>query len=256
MKTFLLAMMIATSITSLFADQSSTLHLRLQDNTTFLIVLDGNEFGPMGTEHTIRNINPGAHSLQVYTDLIGWGNKMVRTMISNEWINLSASSEVFAVINYDGRFIVEKTTYSNSPAYVSNFYNQYTNCGYNSHQSGCTSRECSEHNSPWNNNYMMMNSPGYCAPMDQSSFAMLKSTVSNQWFDNTKETVIKQALMSNHITSMQLAELLELLSFENTKLNVAKFSYNKIVDQQNFFVVNDCFWFSSSIDELYASIGR
>lgn len=257
MKTFLLAMMmIASSITSLFADQTSTLHLRLQNNSSFILVLDGNEFGPMGTDHTIRNINPGAHSLHVYTDLMGWGNQLVRTMISNEWINLSASSEVFALINYDGRFIIEKTIYGNNPGYVSNYYNQYTNYSYNNHQTGCTCRECSGHNSPCNTNYMIMSSPGYCAPMDHSSFEMLKSSVANQWFDSTKETVIKQALMSNHITVAQLAELLELLSFENTKLSVAKFSYNKIVDQQNFFIVNDCFWFSSSIDELYAIIGR
>ena len=40
------------------------------------------------------------------------------------------------------------------------------------------------------------------------------------------------------------------MTFEATKLEFAKFAYRNVLDPKNFFIVNQGFAFSSSIDEL------
>jgi hypothetical protein len=41
-----------------------------------------------------------------------------------------------------------------------------------------------------------------------------------------------------------------LFTFEDNKLEVAKYAYRKTVDNRNYVMVNDAFTFSSSRDEL------
>jgi len=47
---------------------------------------------------------------------------------------------------------------------------------------------------------------------------------------------------------------MQTFSFEDSKLSLAKMAYSRVIDQSNYFVVYDEFWFSSSVDELIAYI--
>ena len=49
---------------------------------------------------------------------------------------------------------------------------------------------------------------------------------------------------------MQVKELMSLFTFENNKLELAKYAYRKTVDQKSYFQVMDALTFSSSKDEL------
>lgn len=98
--------------------------------------------------------------------------------------------------------------------------------------------------------------PGYNGPigcpqpMDAGSFGMAKQTIANQSFEDSKMQVAKQVLSSNCITSGQVKELMGEFDFENTKLDFAKYCYARVYDIGNYFVVNDVFDFSSSVDDL------
>jgi hypothetical protein len=52
------------------------------------------------------------------------------------------------------------------------------------------------------------------------------------------------------LSTDQIIEIVNLFSFEENKLDYAKFAYSKCVDKNNYFIVNDAFSFSSSTDEL------
>jgi hypothetical protein len=54
----------------------------------------------------------------------------------------------------------------------------------------------------------------------------------------------------NYFTSQQVKELLQLFTFENNKLDLAKYAYRKTMDRRNYYIVNDVFAFSNSKDEL------
>jgi len=47
---------------------------------------------------------------------------------------------------------------------------------------------------------------------------------------------------------------MQAFTFEDTKLQFAKFAYGRTFDIGNYFVVNNAFDFSSSVDELNAFI--
>jgi hypothetical protein len=46
-----------------------------------------------------------------------------------------------------------------------------------------------------------------------------------------------------------------LFDFENTKLDFAKFAYDRTYDRANYYKVNDAFEFESSIEDLNRYIG-
>ena len=92
--------------------------------------------------------------------------------------------------------------------------------------------------------------------MDAASFQELKNIIASRWFDSGKLETAKQAITNSSISSAQLVELMGMLSFESSKLDLAKFSYQHTVDKQKFFIVNDAFSFESSISELNDYIRR
>lgn len=98
--------------------------------------------------------------------------------------------------------------------------------------------------------------PGYNGPigcpwpMDKGAFGTAVSTISGQTFEDNKLQVAKQVFTSNCMTSAQVAEILRLFTFEESRLEFAKFAYGRTYDLGNYFVVNSAFTFSSSVDEL------
>ena len=86
--------------------------------------------------------------------------------------------------------------------------------------------------------------------MHPNAFGQLKNTINNQWFDSGKLQVAKQAISMNSLTPAQVAELIQLFSFESSKLEIAKMAFANTIDKQNYYIVNNAFWFSSSVAEL------
>ena len=83
-----------------------------------------------------------------------------------------------------------------------------------------------------------------------SEFAQLQRTIENKSFDDGKKAIFQQAIRSKCPTSAQVAVLLEEFSFDDSKLDLAKYAYNRVADQSNFYSVNEAFSFDSTIEEL------
>lgn len=95
------------------------------------------------------------------------------------------------------------------------------------------------------------NGPYGCAyPMSPEDFAAAKQSISSKSFEDSKLSIAKQVFMSNCLLSSQVREIMQLFSFEDTKLDFAKFAYGLTFDPGNYFKVNDAFQFESSIDDL------
>lgn len=87
-------------------------------------------------------------------------------------------------------------------------------------------------------------------PMSPSDFASAKETVKSEGFDESRLTIAKQIIGSNCLLCSQIKELMQLMSFEKTKLELAKFSWHHNLDRGNYYKLNDAFSFKSSIEEL------
>lgn len=98
--------------------------------------------------------------------------------------------------------------------------------------------------------------PGYTGPygcyqpMNAQTFANAKNSIASKDFEDSKLTIAKQIANTNCLLVSQVKEILMLFSFENSKLEFAKHAYTHTYDKGNYFMVNDVFDFSSSIDDL------
>ena len=68
--------------------------------------------------------------------------------------------------------------------------------------------------------------------------------------------VARQIIDQNNFTSDQVKYLMQLFSFENNRLDIAKFAYRNTVDQRNYFVVYDALSHSNSKEQLADFIRR
>ncbi|MFH2142745.1 MAG: DUF4476 domain-containing protein [Bacteroidota bacterium] len=87
-------------------------------------------------------------------------------------------------------------------------------------------------------------------PMQPNDFSAAKGSVASKSFEDSKLTVAKQVVNANCLFADQVREIMMLFSFEDSKLDFAKYSWHKTYDRGNYFKVNDAFEFESSIDEL------
>lgn len=93
-----------------------------------------------------------------------------------------------------------------------------------------------------------------CAPMAMGMhpdvFDRVLESIRQRSFDSDRIRVARMAIRGHGATSFQIAEIMRLLSFESSRMEIAKFGFGHVVDPENFHLVNDVFWFSSSIREL------
>lgn len=98
--------------------------------------------------------------------------------------------------------------------------------------------------------------PGYSGPigcqwpMSPIDFSNVKNSISSKAFEDSKYTIAKQVLNSNCLLTYQVKEIMLLFSFEETRLDFAKFAYGRTYDIGNYYQLNDAFTFESTIDEL------
>jgi len=95
---------------------------------------------------------------------------------------------------------------------------------------------------------------GCSSPISGTEFNSVKSSISSKNFEDTKIKMAKQIIDNNCLMSTQVKEIMELFSFEETRLDLAKYAYGHTYDVGNYYKLNDAFKFESSIDELDAYI--
>lgn len=87
-------------------------------------------------------------------------------------------------------------------------------------------------------------------PMNDNDFYNAKNSILSKSFDDSKLVIAKQIAGSNCLTSSQVRDIAKLFSFEDSKLDFAKYCYGYTFDLGNYYMVNDAFDFESTIDEL------
>jgi hypothetical protein len=98
--------------------------------------------------------------------------------------------------------------------------------------------------------------PGYsgkigCSwPMTGTEFAEAKKSIEAKSFEDTKKTLAMQIVGDRCLTVDQVKEIMGTFSFEDTKLEFAKFAYDHTYDISNYYKLSDAFSFESSMEEL------
>jgi hypothetical protein len=95
------------------------------------------------------------------------------------------------------------------------------------------------------------NGPVGCPyPMSTSEFQEARTSIASKSFEDTRMTLVKQIGSERCFTVEQVKGLMGLFSFEDNKLDLAKFAYDHTYDIGNYYKVNEGFSFESSTEEL------
>jgi hypothetical protein len=86
--------------------------------------------------------------------------------------------------------------------------------------------------------------------MSSANFSNALATVRKQSFDDTKLSTVKQVASANCLSVGQISQLASLITFEDSKLEFAKFAYDRCTDPTNYFNLNNIFSFSSNVESL------
>lgn len=86
--------------------------------------------------------------------------------------------------------------------------------------------------------------------VSSTDFSAGKNTIKKQSFADTQLKTAKTFTKNNCLSVAQIKEVIGLFSFEESKLEYAKYAYDYCVDKKNYYQVADVFTFSGSVDEL------
>lgn len=89
-----------------------------------------------------------------------------------------------------------------------------------------------------------------CIVTDQE-FSQILISIKKESFNNTKLVLARQILRSKQcFTTQQVKEIAKLFSFDDTRLDIAKFAWDYTIDRDNYYQIADVFSFKSHKDEL------
>ena len=209
------------------------------------IVIDGKHYQSMHNLVHLEGLRPGNYAVQLLRPT-SWGNQGV---VFNGVIGVPHHSDVVASISPRGMKVDAQPLAHAGGSY----WDSHTGHGHGAHHAP---------NPNGNGGFVSVLSPAprpvvepvVCAPMvigmHPNVFASALRSIELQSFDSDQIRVAKQVISRNGASSHQIAEIMKVVSFESSRLEIAKFGFQYVGDPENFYIVNDVFWFSSSVREL------
>jgi hypothetical protein len=101
-----------------------------------------------------------------------------------------------------------------------------------------------------NSNPSVAKPQGCTVAASASDFATGKNSIKAQSFSDSQLKVAKTFTKNNCLSAAQIKEIMGMFSFEESKLDYAKYAYDFCVDKKNYYMLSDAFSFSSSSDDL------
>jgi hypothetical protein len=218
---------------------ASNLYLSMYDNSSFTAVFNNQLYDRPASEITISNVPGGSHYLKVARKSPD-GTQSYSQIMFDGYIKLPDSYDIFAVIDENYNFVVYKKT----PSSVTT--DTKCNCDCEACRN-CIYKHIHTEEIVFDCSTQIM-TPG--------AFSDLKTTVNNTSFESSKVDVIKSVADLNYFTAAQVRELLLLFSFDQSKVEIAKYVYQKTCDRRNYFKIYDAFSFESSKSEVINYISQ
>ena len=227
---------------SLFAYDGTRLSIStVTNNMDLKVEIDGKRFTMQDNSITVGNLSEGSHQVKIYRDKKrnAWGfGRRGEDVIYSSYVYLKRGFHSDIVVNRFGKVFVDEQRIDENDRY--NEDDRRYNDRDNNYDNGNNNNN--NNNNGWNN--------GYGNVMSDREFNDMKEQIRKEWFENNRLTSAKVIIDKNNFTTQQIKDLMLLFTFENNRLEVAKYAYRKTVDKQSYFQVNDAFTYNSSKDEL------
>nr|WP_294906247.1 DUF4476 domain-containing protein [uncultured Lacibacter sp.] len=248
-KIFTLFTFLFITLISFAAFDEARLSITTMSNEPVRVMIDGRQVQQGKREIRISNLSPGNHRVQIYSISNRrkglFGNNRDE-LIYNSNVNIRRGMHTDIIINRFGKVFIDEQRMDNR--YDDEWNNDrggWNNDGWGNNN-GNNGGWNNNNNGGWGNN----NGNNRNQPMDYQRFQQLKQSVERSNFDKDKMELLRSVLPNNPVNAQQVKELAYLFSFEQGRLDFAKFAYRYTTDRSNYFVVNDVFNFGNSKTEL------
>jgi hypothetical protein len=244
-QTFTLLLAFLISISLYAYPPASKLTISSISQAPLRVMVDGSRY-KANNSHTLMlsDLMPGYHTVKIYQRMRNFkpspGN-------SNGGYRLVYNATIFVRANYHVDITVNRfgKAFKDEQPINGNYYDNdddWADDNWNNNN------EWNENgwDDDWNNN----SNSNFNRAMTTQQFERFKTSLSSESFDNTRMNIAKQVLGANYVTSAQVKEMLSFFSFENNKLEMAKYAYKNTIDKNEYYTVGDVFTFSSNKDEL------
>lgn len=213
---------------SLLAFDGSRLSISSPGTSTEMkIEIDGRKFSMKNNSITVSYLAEGRHNIKIYRDKkkggFGFGKK--EDIIYQSAIFLKRGYHLDITVNRFGKVMTDERRIDRDDEFYNEEDDYYDN-----------------DNGGWNG--------GNSNVMSGREFETLKVSLRKEWFENSRIISVKTVTDNTNFTTQQVKELMLLFTFENNRLEIAKYAYRKTVDKQNYYQLNEALTFSSSKDEL------
>ena len=234
-------------------------------NNKMFVEVDGRRYNLAGNTVSISSIRPGTHTVRVVRELkrrggwnIGNGNKREET-IYNIKVAFREGYHFDILVNRFGKVLIDERRIGfNEDLYDEELYddrnedrdwNNGRNNGNNRNDrvyedddpDDRDNREDNEDRRYDDNDGRQMNS---------ADFTKAKETLRREWFENTRLETARQIIDQHYFNSQQVKEIVLLFTFENNRLDIARYAYGKTVDKGNYFIMNDTFTLHGNKEKL------
>ena len=238
-------------------------------NNKMFVEVDGRRYNLNGNTFSLSNIRPGTHNIRVLRELkrkTGWnfGNKREGT-IYNIKATFRDGYHFDILVNRFGKVLIdERRIDPNDEWYNDDDYdrnddrsrdrdNTYDDGGNHDDrdydEDDRDTRDDRDYKDDHNNNDPRYDNNNSRA-MNNTDFTQAKETLRREWFENTRLETAKQIIDRNYFTSQQVKEMVLLFTFENNRLDIAKYAYSRAIDKGNYFMLNDAFTFNNNKEAL------
>lgn len=247
-----------------FAFAPNRLVISAENNATIKVTVDGNRFSQQWQDNSIifENLSPGFHAVKIFqlNNRNGFfrGRQDDYRLIYTASVNIKPLFETSIELNRFGKaFIDEQPMRGRADGKQwdndgrkrqdRDFdNNKQNNHDYSGNDDSYGNDQYGNHNEAYGHDDRNI----YNHAINNDDFFAFKRILERESFDNTRLVIAKHIVDVNELSAIQVKEMAQLFSFDNSKLDFAKYAYNKTIDKNNYVVVCNAFSFSSSKEQL------
>jgi hypothetical protein len=241
-KTFTFLFVSLFSLSLLAYDGTRLSISTVSNNMDLKIDVDGRRLPMRDNAITLGNLGDGYHEIRIYREVKRNNGRFGRAkdeLLFNQRVYLRRGHHLDVTVNRFGKVFTDERRIDYKEDWYREEDDRYNDRPFDNrdYRDNRDQRDTRFEN-------------GFSKAMTQRDFDQVKQTLQKEWFENSRLTSAKFIIENNFFTTQQVKELMQLFSFDDKKLDIAKTAYRKTVDKNNYYLCMEMLTFSSNKEEL------
>lgn len=220
-KTFTLLLGTIMTVSLFAADVAGRITVSFTGNNNYELLIDGRRYYSNNNRLLLNDVRPGRHTVEVYA--LQRANRRVNRPVYATTFTVRPQYDMHLTVDRNGRVHFEESRSYNRDK---NGRDWNDRDGRDRDWNDRNNQDWDRNDNRWDNNYSRA--------LSEHDYNQVVQQVRSQWTASRKYSAAKDAVTRYHFTTQQVRGLLQLLSSESQRLDVAKLAYHNTVDQRNY----------------------